>query len=98
MSFTVRFTRLAEQDLDEIIHYIAKENPHQALRFVDELEKRAVQTLEVFPRSGSVYKDLRFLSFDNYVVVYDIDETDSKVNILLVTEGHRQWREIFIDR
>ena len=65
MSFTVRFTRLAEQDLDEIIHYIAKENPHQALKFVDELQKRAVQTLEVFPRSGSVYKGVRFLSFDN---------------------------------
>ena len=48
MSFTVKFTRFAEQDFDEIIHHIAKDNPYQALKFVDELEKRTIQTLSVF--------------------------------------------------
>ena len=98
MSFTVKFTRFAEQDFDEIIHHIAKDNPYQALKFVDELEKRTIQTLSVFPRSGSAYKGFRYLPLDNYLVVYDIDETDSVVNVLLVTEGHRQWRELLIGR
>ena len=98
MSFTVKFSRLAEEDIDSIIHFIARDSPSQALKFVDELEKRAVQTLEVFPRSGSTYKNVRYLPFDRYLVVYDIDETDSVVNILLVTEGQRQWREIISKR
>lgn len=98
MNFTVKFTRLAEQDIDGIIHFIAQDNPNQALKFVDELQKRAVQTLEVFPRSGSTYKAVRYLPFDSYLVVYDIDETESVVNIVMVTEGHRQWREILTSR
>lgn len=98
MSFSVKFTRFAEQDFDGIIHYIAKDNPNQALKFVDELQKRAVQTLEVFPRSGSPYKDVRYLPLDNYIVVYDVDEVEMVVNVLMVTEGHRQWRDILVGR
>jgi mRNA-degrading endonuclease RelE of RelBE toxin-antitoxin system len=38
------------------------------------------------------------LSFDNYVILYRVDKPGKTVTIILVTEGHRDWRELLEDR
>ena len=40
MSYEVFFTELADADIDGIIDYIAKDNPHNALQFVSRLQER----------------------------------------------------------
>jgi len=88
----------ADADFDGIIDYIAEDNPLRAIEFVSELQERITSVLAEFPLSGKQYKDARYLVFDNYLVVYDIDESSEEVYILLVTEGHRQWRVVLESR
>ena len=56
MSYVVRFTHLASNDIDEIIDYISKESPNNALGFIDSLEERVQTVLSLYPESGSKYK------------------------------------------
>jgi mRNA-degrading endonuclease RelE of RelBE toxin-antitoxin system len=66
--------------------------------FVDELEKRTTAFLSQFPASGRRVGTGRYLVLDNYVVAYDIDEERKAVFVLLVSEGHRLWRNILKER
>ena len=98
MTFQVFFTTAADADLDGIIDYIAEDNPLRAIEFVSELQERIYSLLREFPLSGNLYQGSRYQVFDNYVVVYDVDESAEEVYILLVTEGHRQWRVVLESR
>jgi len=98
VSYRINFTELADRDLDNILDYIAQDNPSNATRFIDQLEDRITKTLGVFPNSGSCYRSSRYFSFDGYVVVYDVDESSKVVNVLLISEGHRQWKAVLSAR
>ena len=98
MEYQVYFTTLANADIDEIIDHIAQDSPENALNFVDTLQERIQTTLGTFPNGGSAYKDFHYISFDNYIVVYHLSETDMKVFVHLVSEGHRQWRSVLDKR
>lgn len=98
MSYVVNFTDLASEDIDQIIDYIAQDNPQNALNFIDSLEQRINNVLTQFPKSGSKYKQAHYFAFDNYIVIYDTDDSNKVVNILLVSEAHRQWQLIFDNR
>ena len=98
MSYRVNFTELADHDLDDILDYIAQDNPVNAINFIDQLEERITKTLGIFPNGGNRYRSSRYLSFDNNVVVYDVDELSKIVSILLITEGHRQWKAVLDSR
>jgi len=98
MTYRVYFSRSAEDDFLSIIDFIAADNPNRALSFVDELQKRTIEQLAAFPRSGRTYGSFRYLVLDNYVVAYDVNETAKAVHVLLVSEGHRLWRELLDER
>jgi len=98
VSYKVYFTELADADIDGIINYIAKDNPDNALQFVSRLQERIEDTLATVPLAGSRYGSARFFAFDNYVVVYDVDEAGKSVYVHMVSEGHRQWRTILDGR
>ncbi|MFT5112397.1 MAG: plasmid stabilization system protein ParE [Parasphingorhabdus sp.] len=98
MNYIVRFTSLADSDLVEILDYIAQDSPLKALHFIDSLQERIKTTLSTFPNGGSTYKHFRYLSFDNYVVVYFVQEGKKEVFLHLVSEGHRQWRSVLSNR
>ncbi len=98
MEYSVYFTELADADIDEIIDYIALDSPEKALLFVDKLQSRIQTVLERFPLSGKRYKNTWYFSFDNYIAVYDVDETNKAVYVHLVSEGHRQWRTVLDSR
>lgn len=94
MAYRVYFSRSAQDDFLSIIDFIAADNPDRALSFVDDLQQRTVEMLATFPRTGRRHGSFRYLVLDSYIVAYDIDETARAVHILLVSEGHRLWREL----
>ena len=94
MSYQIRFTKGADQDIDDILDFIAQDSVENAIKFIDNLETRIEKVLSTFPAGGIRYKTARYFAFDNYIVVYDIDEKVKMVSILLITEGHRQWKTV----
>ena len=94
MEYQVYFSASADQDIDEIIDFIAKDSSKNALGFIDRLEERVRALLSTAPFSGRLLSDYRYFEFDNYVVVYDLDRHKRCVYILLVSESHRDWRKL----
>jgi addiction module RelE/StbE family toxin len=95
MTFAVEFAETARRDLFGILEFIAKDNPHRGATFVDELESYIRKRLENFPNSGSSVGKHRFIVFHGYVAVYMVDDSKQRVLVVLVTEGHRDWRGAF---
>ncbi|MBA1446716.1 MAG: type II toxin-antitoxin system RelE/ParE family toxin [Chromatiales bacterium] len=98
MSYRVVFTEAADADINSIIEFIALDSPIRAYRFVDELISRIIDLLGQFPLSGTFYHDVRFMMFDNYTVVYDVDESNQTVYVYLITERHREWKAVLSGR
>ena len=92
-----RFTRSAENDLDEILSYIAVElsNPIAAARFIDELEEK-IGMLVGFPRMGrTVDNDLltvagiRKIPVGGYILYYLPDEQADEIIIMRLIFSRR---------
>ena len=98
MQYKIRFSDLATHDMDEIIDYISLDSRENALIFSRKFRERIKKTLGNTPNIGVRYKKSRFFVFKNYIVVYDVDELIKTVHIVLVSESHRQWKEILDDR
>jgi toxin ParE1/3/4 len=98
MVYRVYFTDEARNDFYSIIDFIAADNPKRALSFVDELQNRATAILAQFPNSGRTIGTARYIVLDNYVIAYDVDEAGKTVFVLLISEGHRLWRELLSER
>jgi len=84
MEFQVILTPLAEQDLEKIGRYIARNNEDASHRFCDELVF-AAQSLGNFPRRhGSTTRrpTIRKLPYGNYLIFYKIHEETGIVEIL----------------
>ena len=56
------------------------------------------ELLEDAPRAGVAIGAARYSVFGNYVVVYKIDDAAKRVEVLLVSEGHHQWRRLIEER
>ena len=93
--YTLVFTQEAEDDFDQIIDYIATENPVRALSFIEELRDSLINTLEVAPKGGRRILNARFFVFGNYIAVYDVDHAHNRVVIHMVTHASREWRKLF---
>jgi len=98
MTYQVYFTKQADSDIDDIVDYIAQDSPENAVQFIDKLQKRVESMLSIAPYGGLSCGDAHYFSFENYVVVYDIDDINQSVYVLMVSEGHRQWRIIFSEQ
>ncbi|BBO32149.1 type II toxin-antitoxin system RelE/ParE family toxin [Lacipirellula parvula] len=95
MSLRHRLSSLAEQDVAQIVEYLAKANLDAALAFIDQLSER-FRLLEAYPESGERYSDpqrgLRRTSLDNYVVIYQT--LDDAILIVRVVHGARDLHEL----
>ena len=89
MSYTVKITDTAKNDLREIAFYIADsaKNVDVALKFVRELQERCGQLVN-FPNSGAFPKDhilkssgYRFLTHKEYLICYTVDEDNKTVYV-----------------
>jgi toxin ParE1/3/4 len=78
--FTVRLLRAAEEDLDEIIRYIAADNPPAAESILSRIEK-GITLLKSRPRIGRIPEDenlvrsgYRVLVGEDYLIFYTQEE------------------------
>ncbi len=86
----LRWTDQSRGDLLAIGRYIARDNPHAARRWVEQLRERARQAAEN-PLAGRVVpelgRDVREVFLRSYRIVYSVGE--EAVDVLTVFEGHR---------
>ncbi|MGT2753375.1 type II toxin-antitoxin system RelE/ParE family toxin [Streptococcus ovis] len=91
----INFLKRAEEDLEDIYRYIAKElqSPQAAMRQFDSIAE-AIQTLEVFPERCAIVEELlvlgikvRRLLVKNYSIFYRFD--NDTVTILRVLHQSR---------
>jgi toxin ParE1/3/4 len=91
MGYEVRLTAKARGDLNEIVAYIAQDNPLAAERLGDELAAEA-DSLSDYPyRGGSVRRrrNVRRLVHGSYLIVYRIFESNRLIEILRFWHGAR---------
>jgi addiction module RelE/StbE family toxin len=99
--YNINITQNAEDDLNEIILYIAQNNPQNALKIMERIQSR-INTLECFPKKGGYVpellakniKDYRQLIENPWRVIYKIENAD--VNILTIVDSRRNLQDILI--
>jgi addiction module RelE/StbE family toxin len=76
----IRLLQVAEDDLREIINYIALDNPTAATALLDKIEN-SLSGLISFPLLGKIPAEealagmgYRFLTVNNYLVFYTVEE------------------------
>lgn len=88
----IRWSDIAEADLDQLYDYIARDVPYYAEQFVDRLIE-AVGVLQDHPKIGRRVpeakdrEDVRELIFQSYRVIYLLEA--EQVHILTVIHGSR---------
>jgi toxin ParE1/3/4 len=99
--YRVKFTPIAEDDLEQIFEYISGElsAPQAAQNLMGDLE-RGIMGLRDFPYRGSLVLDgllkskgYRKLVIHRYLVFYLIDEDEKQVAIMRVLYGPRKYKD-----
>jgi len=97
--YKVIFTENAEIELDNIYDYISKTllSEDSAKGLMDKIEKSALR-LEIFPELCSIAEgyiingiQYRKLIVDNYILLYNVDEKNKKVNIIHAFYGRKNY-------
>ena len=94
----IRWKKAADDDLAEIVEYIAADSPQAAERFLDDL-LASVETLARFPYAGSIYPRFpkaRQLVFGSYVIYYTV--ATREVVVRAVIHGARRFRLAWLRR
>jgi toxin ParE1/3/4 len=97
--YSVTVSQTAEEDLDDIISYIAEDNTQIALKILDRLQNR-INTLKYFPERGrrvpelldKNIKEYRELIEAPWRIIYKIENND--VNVITVIDGRRNVQDI----
>lgn len=99
MSYIVKITDTAKQDLRDIAYYIAESSKNKSIatKFVKDLHTHCMK-LEAFPYVGSLPKDrilvsagYRFLIHDDYLIFYSVDEAFSVIYVLAIFNAKRDY-------
>lgn len=102
MKYNVMRTDKADEQLREIIFYIADDSVSVdiALNYLDKIET-AIKRLEDFPDSGSIprYSVLRkqgyrILIVERHLVFYKVDHESRIVTIYSIVDGRREYRNL----
>ena len=91
MGYEVRLTAKARGDLNEIVAYIAQDNPLAAEKLGDELAAEA-DSLSSYPYRGGLVRhrrNTRRLVHGSYLIIYRISESDRVIEILRFWHGGR---------
>jgi toxin ParE1/3/4 len=97
--YSVTVTQTAEDDLDEIVLYIAEDNPQIALKVLDKLQNK-ITALKYFPERGRKVpelldkniKEYRELIETPWRIIYKIENND--VRIITIIDGRRNVQDI----
>lgn len=86
----------AEDDIADITHYIALDNPYAAQDWYDEL-KFKFEMLSEFPLTGvdrsQLRTNLRIFPFKKYIILYQIK--DKQIEIIRVVHSARDLENLF---
>ena len=102
MTYKILRTDKAEEQLREIIFYIADDssNVDIALEYLEKIET-AINRLQEYPESGSIprYSILkkqgyRVVIVERHLVFYKINEEDKLVIIYAIVDGRREYRNL----
>ena len=101
--FFVDITESAENDLDEIIMFIAQNNPQNAIQIMDRI-KAKTKTLEHFPNKGTYVpellakniKDYRQITEPPWKIVYKVE--GKFVNVLTIIDSRRNLQDLLIKK
>jgi len=94
-TYTVKITTQAEEQLQEIVDYVASElkAPKAALRLLNEME-RSISSLSQFPQRVALTEEepwrtcgVRKMPVKNFLIYFWIDEENSKVQVTAVIYG-----------
>jgi toxin ParE1/3/4 len=104
VKYIVIWTKLAEQDLNQIIEFMLdKEEVNNAKKIYEKIKSK-ICLLTENPEQGRLIPELQLLKIKKYReiiinpwrVIYKTD--DNKVYILLVIDGRRNLEDILLDR
>lgn len=94
----IRLLRIAEEDLTEIISFIAADNQIAANAIADKIEKN-IELLSENPMLGRVPRDddiknlgYRYITIQNYIVFYTIEERTIFIHRIL--HGARNYKAL----
>lgn len=102
MAYEIEIAPLANQDLDEIVTYIARtlENPSAAASFLDEVDS-CYRSLQSMPLIYEECRDVRLRALGyrravikNYIMVYRVNEAAKAVRILRFFYGPRDYEKL----
>ncbi len=101
-TFQVLWTLPAEQDVHEIIAFIAQENPIAAKKVLDQFKEQAMR-LECCPERGRVVPELkeqgllqyRELIISHWRLIYRIHQ--NQVLVLTVLDARRNVKDILLE-
>ena len=95
-------TEIAEEDVDEILDYIANDllNPEAAADFADELSEKLEEVCKM-PKTGRPVHnpylkrdDVRRILVKNYIAYYLINEEKSQIVVLRVVYNKRDQNKV----
>jgi toxin ParE1/3/4 len=97
--YDIRLLRAAEDDLTEIVSYIAADRPSAADAVASKIEKN-LALLSTNPHLGRIPKEedlarlgYRYLAIDNYLVFYIIE--DDAILVHRILHGARNYLRLF---
>lgn len=102
MKYKILRTNKAEEQLREIIFYIADDSDSIdiALKYLDKIE-HAIMQLEDFPYIGSIPKyailrkqGYRVLIVERHLVFYKVNEDEKLVIIYAIVDGRREYKNL----
>jgi plasmid stabilization system protein ParE len=96
MEYKVGITPRAHRDLVSIQDYIARENPEAAADVCIGLLHDAY-SLRSFPNRGTIYSglsDIRKLPSEKYLIIFQVDSTKRKIEILRFWHAARDQRRL----
>jgi len=99
--YVVNITKSAEDDLNEIIMYIARNNLQTAIKIMERL-KAKINTLDHFPNRGGYVpellarniKEYRQITETPWRIIYKVD--GEIVNILAIIDSRRNLQDLLV--
>lgn len=96
--YQIRLLRIAEEDFNEIICFIADDNPNAANSIANKIEKN-IELLSENPKLGRIPRDedirnlgYRYIIVQNYIVFYTIEERTIFIHRIL--HGARNYKTL----
>lgn len=84
MGWKINFAPQALEELEQIVRFIAQDDPQAAIRFGDYLVDRA-ESLTNFPELGTPYRkraNVRRLLCKSYYIYYRVDRKEQVIEIM----------------